>query len=166
MQTEKAGVLPGSETMSEAHQRIAHDTLRAVDFVIGRVDHGLAAAHATRERAIAREKTLDALSFDVRGSGERMRFTIARVIESIFREPSRGPAICRHAANTLQQSVDLATFPDDDADLDQHDAEGRAQVIRMRDELLAGFERDGVTLAEMESAATALRVAAVQLEGC
>jgi hypothetical protein len=145
---------------------VAESAIRNVEFVLGRVDHGLAAAHATRERALAFAKTLDALVFDVRGSGPRIRNTIDRVVDGAHRDPSRGAALCRHAANTLQQSVELATFPDDDPALDQHEAESRAQCIRLRDELLASFEQEGVTLTEIEAAATALRAAAAQLEGC
>lgn len=166
MRTEKAGVEPECEPMSDAYRRLAEDSARAVDFVVGRVEHGLAAAHAARERALAREKALDALTYDVHYCGPRLRNTIARVVDDAHRSPARGPAICRHAANTLQQSVDLATFPDDDPALDQHEAEGRAQCIRLRDELLAGFEREGVTIGAIEHAVLALRAAAVQLEGC
>lgn len=166
MRPEKAGVLPECEPVSDIHRRLAEDTVRTVEFVLGRVDHGLASAHATRERALAFEKTLDALVFDVRDSAPRIRNTIARVVDGAHRNHANGPALCRHAANTLQQSVDLATFADDDPALDQHEAESRAQCIRLRDELLASFEQEGVTLAEIEAAATALRAAAAQLEGC
>jgi hypothetical protein len=166
MRSQKAGDLPECEPVSESQRRLAENTVRTVEFVLGRVDHGLAAAHAIRERAAAFEKTLDVLTFDVRACGKRLRNTVANVVDQSHRRPGHAAALCRHAANTLQQSVDLATFADDDPALEQHEAESRAQCIRLRDELLASFEQEGVTLEEIATAITALRAAAAQIEGC
>src|SRR5262245_45096820 len=87
----------GEGALTPGQRALAEATLRTVDFVLGRVDHGVARAEAARERAAAREKTLDGLRFDVRNCGPRITRMVEQAVEASQRLPGEAPAFCRAA---------------------------------------------------------------------